>query len=137
MSDEREAFDQSLYRYRARLVRVVDGDTVRVQLSLGVFCYREVSIRIAGIDAPELFSGDHRDAGLASRVHLQELLADADDGVLFVRTYKDARSFDRYVADIGFTQAGEWVDAATEMIADGYAARWAPHDVTKMTGVTP
>ena len=40
--------------YRAELVRVVDGDTVRVHVHVWPGEYHEVAIRIGGIDTPEL-----------------------------------------------------------------------------------
>ena len=59
-----------MYTYRCKILRVVDGDTVDVDIDLGfgVWLHRE-RVRIAGIDTPEsrtkdrvekLFGGTNR-----------------------------------------------------------------------------
>ncbi len=46
-------FDRSLYCYRARYVRTIDGDTVLLMLSTGMDMYYEMRVRLAGFSAPE------------------------------------------------------------------------------------
>lgn len=42
------------YRYRCRLTRVIDGDTIVVDIDLGLRIWaHDVPIRLAGIDAPD------------------------------------------------------------------------------------
>lgn len=46
-------------KYTCKIVRVIDGDTVMVDISLGFgVTLNEVLIRIKGIDAPEIHSTD-------------------------------------------------------------------------------
>lgn len=42
-----------LYNYRARLLRVVDGDTIDVMLDLGFQTYCSQRLRLLGVDTPE------------------------------------------------------------------------------------
>ena len=43
-----------MYEYRARLVKVVDGDTVDVDIDLGFGIWmKDERVRIMGIDTPE------------------------------------------------------------------------------------
>lgn len=42
-----------LYEYAATVIRVIDGDTLRVQLDLGIDIFVNMTIRMAGIDAAE------------------------------------------------------------------------------------
>lgn len=115
------------YIYRARLARVVDGDTVRAEMDMGFHCYHVESLRVAGVDAPELFSGDNRDAGMASREFVIAWVADAyvDHGEndmewpFLVRTYKDKQTFGRYVADIVRIDTGE--SLASALVSAGHA----------------
>ena len=47
-----------MYEYRANLVKVVDGDTVDVDIDLGfVVWLKDERVRIMGIDTPELTVG--------------------------------------------------------------------------------
>ena len=48
--------------YPARVVRVVDGDTVDVVVELGDGLYREYRVRLAGIDAPERGQAGYQEA---------------------------------------------------------------------------
>lgn len=82
-----------MFEYRAILVRVVDGDTVYLDLDLGFGMWRRnQSYRLARIDAPELGT----DAGLTSKIALEDMLRDA---ALMAVTSK-ADKFGRFLADL-------------------------------------
>ncbi len=60
--------------FSARLVRVVDGDTVRLDIDLGAdVILKNQAVRIRGIDAPELH-GLERPRGLAAKRAAEEFL---------------------------------------------------------------
>ena len=44
----------SLYTYNAKVVKVIDGDTVDVMMDLGFEVFKKVRCRLAGINAPEV-----------------------------------------------------------------------------------
>ena len=44
------------YIYKARLRRVVDGDTVDLEVDLGFYILARERFRLKGIDTPEIFS---------------------------------------------------------------------------------
>jgi micrococcal nuclease len=105
--------------FRAAITYVVDGDTVDVLLDAGFNSYTYMSIRVAGIDAPELFSGDEagRLRGLEAREYLERLLADRGRHCI-VASEKWPRSFGRYVAAI---MLADGTDLAEAMVAAGHA----------------
>ena len=41
------------YVYRSSLVRVVDGDTIVLNISLGCHVYRTTTVRLLGVNTPE------------------------------------------------------------------------------------
>jgi micrococcal nuclease len=43
------------YRYKARLERVVDGDTIDVLIDLGFYVELRERVRFEGIDTPEIY----------------------------------------------------------------------------------
>jgi endonuclease YncB( thermonuclease family) len=110
-----------LYHYRGVARRIVDGDTFYVLLDLGIRVYHEISIRIAGINTPELFSGTDREAGARAREALEALIGGKE---VYIRTYKDSQTFNRYVADVYRIDTGE--DVANYMVVNGYAERVSP-----------
>ena len=87
--------------------RIIDGDTVVCQLDLGLRVHCEQPIRLTGVDAPELLSGDP-----AQRVAAQEARSRVvmwfdrhrhDAGLLWpyiLDTEKDRQSFARYLGSV-------------------------------------
>ena len=43
------------YRYRAKLVRVVDGDTIDLDIDLGFYIRITERVRLEGVNTPEIF----------------------------------------------------------------------------------
>lgn len=84
-----------MWTYRAHLIRIVDGDTIDVDVDLGFYITRRQRVRLAGINAPEI-RGRERPAGLAADKWLTDYLSDADH--LVIRTEKVSDSFGRWVA---------------------------------------
>lgn len=50
--------DQHLYYYKAQLIRVVDGDTLRLEIDLGFTIKWVSNCRLHGVNAPELHADD-------------------------------------------------------------------------------
>lgn len=66
-----------MYEYRVHVLRVVDGDTVDVDIDLGFGIWlRKERVRIMGIDTPESRTRDKVEKifGLAAKYKLKELL---------------------------------------------------------------
>ena len=68
-----------MYEYKCKVVRVIDGDTVDVDIDLGFGVWlRKERVRIMGIDTPESRTRDkvEKKFGLASKAKLKQLLND-------------------------------------------------------------
>ena len=66
-----------MYEYKANLVKVVDGDTVDVDIDLGFGVWlKDERVRIMGIDTPESRTRDKVEKlfGLASKEYLKSML---------------------------------------------------------------
>ena len=66
-----------MYEYRATIVKVVDGDTVDVDIDLGFgIVLSDERVRIAGIDTPESRTRDKEEKkfGLAAKSRVKQLL---------------------------------------------------------------
>ena len=59
------AMPAQIWVYRARLVKVIDGDTIDVYLDAGFHGYREERLRLLGVNAPEVH-GSTKTAGSVS-----------------------------------------------------------------------
>lgn len=68
-----------MYEYRVKVNRIVDGDTVDVDIDLGFnIVLTDERVRIMGIDTPESRTSDEVEKvfGLAAKYRLQELLGE-------------------------------------------------------------
>jgi len=66
-----------MYEYRCKIIKVVDGDTVDVDIDLGFGVWlNDERVRIMGIDTPESRTSDavEKKFGLAAKKRLKELL---------------------------------------------------------------
>ena len=68
-----------MYEYRCKVLKVIDGDTVDVDIDLGFGTWiRNERVRIMGIDTPESRTSNdiEKKFGLAAKSRLQELLGE-------------------------------------------------------------
>ena len=67
-----------MYTYKAKLLRVVDGDTCDAQIDLGFDVSIKKRIRFAGINAPESRTRDleEKARGLAAKDRVKAILAE-------------------------------------------------------------
>ncbi|MFQ5584401.1 MAG: thermonuclease family protein [Calditrichia bacterium] len=109
----------SLYRYKANVVSVYDGDTVRVDIDLGLKTWvKNESIRLARINAPEL-RGDERPEGILSRDFLREQILGKE---IILETIKDSKGkYGRYIGEIWLETNGEWKNINDLLVSSGYA----------------
>ena len=78
-----------MYTYIANVIRVVDGDTVIVDIDLGFDMWvRNQSIRLEGIDTPEVRTKDLREklAGNLAKQRVEELIGGKQ---IILKTVKD------------------------------------------------
>ena len=66
----------NMYTYKAKLIRIVDGDTIDAEIDLGFDTFVRKRIRLFGIDTPETRTKDmnKKTKGLAAKQRLTELL---------------------------------------------------------------
>ena len=115
-----------MYEYRIKVVKVIDGDTVDVDIDLGfgVWMHKE-RVRLYGIDTPEI-RGDERPAGIVSRDRLRELILDKE---VIIKTIKDRTGkYGRYLAEIyqwDGTQQNR-ISVNEMLITEGLAEKYIP-----------
>lgn len=65
-----------MYTYKAKLVRIIDGDTVDAEIDLGFGVFINQRVRLYGINTPETRTLDleEKERGLAAKSRLVELL---------------------------------------------------------------
>ena len=90
-----------MFEYKCKLLRVIDGDTVDVDIDLGFGVWlRKQRIRLYGIDTPESRTRDleEKKYGLAAKEFLQKWTG---AGELTIKTHKDAKGkFGRILGEL-------------------------------------
>ncbi|MGV8838887.1 MAG: thermonuclease family protein [Bauldia sp.] len=99
----------------ATLVRVVDGDTIRIEALVWIDLRVEVLVRIGGIDAPEL-NGQCPEERAQAVAATEALAAIAADGPFRLHRIDDDKYFGRVVADV---ETASGVSLAAWMLATG------------------
>ena len=116
-----------MYEYKVTVNRVVDGDTVDVDIDLGFgIVLTDERVRIMGIDAPESRTRDKVEKifGLAAKERLKELLADKP--ILKTQINKDGEDmkgkFGRVLGDFMVERYEGELELVTKvMIEEGHA----------------
>jgi len=115
-----------MFDYNFKLVKIVDGDTIDVDIDLGFGVWlRKQRIRMMGIDTPESRTRDleEKKFGLLAKDKLNTLLANSR----VIQTYKDKKGkFGRILADVVVYHSAEdrWCGATEIMIAEGYGVKY-------------
>ena len=120
-----------MFEYRVKQVtKVVDGDTIDVDIDLGFSISYSQRLRLAGIDTPESRTTDkfEKTLGIESKDYLKHKLKDAKD--IVVKTEKPDSS-EKYGRILGWVYVdGNTKSINEQMIEDGYA--WSYMGDTKI-----
>ena len=92
-----------MYEYKAKVVRVIDGDTIVFDIDLGFnIIVKDESVRLAGINAPEVRTKDleEKAKGLAAKLFVENVVGrvDRSGGYFTLETAKSNDKFGRYLA---------------------------------------
>ena len=120
-----------MYEYRVKkIVGVVDGDTIDVDIDLGFNVSFSQRVRLAGIDTPESRTKDkfEKSLGLEAKEYVKSKLKDAKDVIIKTELPDSSEKYGRILGWV-------YVDGATKsinetMIEDGYA--WGYMGETKV-----
>ena len=96
-----------MYEYRCNLVKIIDGDTIDVDLDLGfAVVLKKQRIRLYGINTPESRTRDleEKKYGLAAKARLRELLEEAD--TISIKTEIDKKARGKYGRILGTVMVG-------------------------------
>jgi len=119
-----------MYEYRCKILRVVDGDTVDVDIDLGfgVWMHKE-RVRINGIDTPESRTRDKEEKvfGLAAKERVKEFLPIGSMQVLKTEIDKSGEDkkgkFGRILGDfqVYYSAYDRWGTLIEVLVKEGHA----------------
>ena len=120
-----------MYEYKAMITRIVDGDTVDVDIDLGFgVILKDERVRIMGIDTPESRTRDkvEKQFGLAAKKRLKELLG--KHAVLKTQINRDGEDmrgkFGRVLGDFNVYDHNKdaWRPVTDILVEEGHAVAY-------------
>ena len=116
--------------YVKKVTKIVDGDTIDVDIDLGFDISFSSRVRLAGIDTPESRTKDkaEKELGLQSKEYLAKHLKDAKSVVIKTEKINSTEKFGRVLGWVYIN--GDTVSLNDMMINDGYA--WGYMGETKV-----
>jgi|TARA_R100000322_G_scaffold130375_1_gene86444 micrococcal nuclease len=121
-----------MYVYKAKLDRIIDGDTVDAVIDLGFDVSVHKRIRLAGIDTPESRTRDleEKERGLASKARLEEMLKGGE----FILESKEVGKYGRVLGTLFVEKISEdnltaepqtiQININETLVREGYAVEY-------------
>lgn len=110
------------YWYSAKVIRVVDGDTLQIAVDLGCETWRNLTVRLAGVDAPERGTLE----GKAATQYTVAWVAN-HPGALLINTVRDRKEkYGRYLAWVfGPSSSGRaFACLNADLVTSGHAVEY-------------
>lgn len=113
---------EQVWTVPAEVLRIVDGDTIRLRLDLGWYVYTEKNCRITGVNAPELRTPMGKNAAAWAREQLP----------IGMPCVFESHELDKYGRPLGRLlypadgAGAELVDFGTRLINAGHAVEYLP-----------
>ena len=90
-----------MFDYEANYVKNYDGDTITFSIDLGFDTFRQINVRLLGINTPEIRGGttDTKILAKAAKQYVFDVLSTA--GYIRIKTIKDSTDkYGRYLAEV-------------------------------------
>ena len=118
-----------MYEYHCKIVRVIDGDTVDVDIDLGFGVWlKKERVRVYGIDTPESRTRDKEEKkyGFAAKKYVKDFLSDSTV-TLVTKEYDAKGKFGRILGDLVIDSSFK-----PEYIEKGKKKRYLSEEMIKM-----
>ena len=122
-----------MYEYRCKVLKIVDGDTVDVDIDLGFgIVLKNERVRVMGIDTPESRTRDkvEKQFGLAAKKRLKEMLDNKSGPILKTQINKKGEDmkgkFGRILGDftVYHGPTDSWRMVTEIMVEEGHAVAY-------------
>ncbi len=119
--------DEKLYWYRALCTQVIDGDTIQVNIELGLKVNLTERVRLYGIDSSEIFGvkmgSPEYTAGMLCKNRVVELILNKP---IWINTIKDRQEkYGRFLANIYFLDTnGQYTNLNELLVSEGLAKKY-------------
>ena len=92
-----------MYKYKAKVERVIDGDTLEVTIDLGFKITTVQKLRLAGINTPETYNvkknSEEYQKGMLSKNYVEKRISE-NNNMILIETEKVPEKYGRYVTKV-------------------------------------
>lgn len=109
-----------MFQYTAKVLEVIDGDTLDVSIDLGFNVQHTLRVRLYGINTPETRTRnkEEKQKGLAAKQRLKDLI---EGKLVLIKTKKDEKEkYGRYLAEVYLDET----NINKTLIAEGHAQEY-------------
>ena len=121
-----------MYEYQAKLLKVIDGDTIDVMVDLGFKTWTKKRVRLVGINAFACRTRDKevKKKGLAAKLRLEEVLLENNNEVVLTSygVGKYGRCLGELFVSKNYIKSEKYEGKSINemLIAEGHAVRYNP-----------
>ena len=114
-----------MYQYKAKLIKVVDGDTVDALIDCGFSTFKKERIRLHGINAPESRTRDKKEKklGLAAKARLKELIKEGKNEFIVETSIDKKGKYGRLLGEL-FNPSGAGTSYNKTLVKEGHATEY-------------
>ena len=111
-----------MYTYKAKVTRVVDGDTVDALIDLGFDTHVKKRIRLYGMDAWESRTRNKEEKvkGLAAKARLKEIIKETNNE--FILVSYGVGKFGRCLGELFLTMDSDSIN--NQLVSEGHAKKY-------------
>lgn len=111
-----------MYKYKAKVERVIDGDTLEVTIDLGFKITTFQKLRLAGINTPETYNvkkdSEEYQKGILSKNYVEKRISE-NNNMILIETEKVPEKYGRYVTKVFLEDSGKTLN--DELVENGLA----------------
>ena len=113
-----------MYEYKAKLLRIVDGDTVDVLIDVGFSTFKKERVRLYGINTPECRTRnlEEKKKGLAAKDRLEEIIASFGENFLIKTQIDKKGKYGRILGEIFSLDKSS--NANQMLLSEGHAVEY-------------
>ena len=114
-----------MYQYKAKLIKVVDGDTVDALIDCGFSTFKKERIRLYGINSPESRTRDkaEKKRGLAAKARLKELIKEGKNQFIVETSIDKKGKFGRLLGTL-YRDLEGWDSYNQILVNEGHAVEY-------------
>ena len=109
-----------MYTYEAKVLKVVDGDTIDALIDLGFDMHKSIRVRLVGINSPESRTRDleEKKLGLAAKARLKEILKSNKNKIIL-----ESQGVGKYGRCLGVIRIND-TNVNQQLVQEGHAVEY-------------